>query len=95
MVGSVRVRRLVREDFDILTAGRDELDIRGSKATSSWLAEERRTNAFLAAATVGGISANDTRLAEFIYDNPSIETNRARRIGVEKLTFLGPSSIYA
>jgi GDP-L-fucose synthase len=62
-----------------------------------WLAEKRPSVVFLAAATVGGIVANDTRPAEFIYDNLAIETNLiegARRIGVEKLMFLGSSCIY-
>src|SRR5260221_5707362 len=97
MVGSALVRRLAREDCEILTAGRNELDLRQQGDVEGWLAEKRPSVVFLAAATVGGIVANDTRPAEFIYDNLAIETNLiegARRIGVEKLMFLGSSCIY-
>src|SRR5260221_749539 len=97
MVGSALVRRLAREDCEILTGGRDELDLRQHGDVEGWLAEKRPSVVFLAAATVGGIVANDTRPAEFIYDNLAIEANLiegARRIGVEKLMFLGSSCIY-
>src|SRR5258707_2386394 len=97
MVGSALVRRLAREDCEILTAGRDELDLRQQGDVKGWLAEKRPSVVFLAAATVGGIVANDTRPAEFIYDNLAIETNvieGARRVGVDKLMFLGSSCIY-
>src|SRR5260370_376985 len=97
MVGSALVRRMAREDCEILTAGRDELDLRQQGDVEGWVAEKRPSVVFVAAATVGGIVANDTRPAEFIYDNLAIEANLiegARRIGVEKLMFLGSSCIY-
>jgi GDP-L-fucose synthase len=97
MVGSALCRRLAREDCEILTATRDALDLRRQAAVEDWLAAWRPSAVFLAAATVGGILANDTRPAEFIYDNLAIETNvieGARRVGVDKLMFLGSSCIY-
>jgi len=97
MVGSALVRRLAREDCEIVTATRDELDLRRQRDVEDWLAAQRPSAVFLAAATVGGILANDTRPAEFIYDNLAIETNvieGARRVGVDKLMFLGSSCIY-
>src|SRR5712664_3493527 len=97
MVGSALLRRLAREDCEILTAGRNELDLRQQADVEAWLADKRPSVVLLAAATVGGIVANDTRPAEFIYDNLTIETNiieGARRIGVDKLMFLGSSCIY-
>src|SRR5216683_7216677 len=97
MVGSALVRRLAREDCEILTVARDAVDLRRQSEVEDWLAEQRPAAVFLAAATVGGIVANDTRPAEFIYDNLAIETNlieAARRVGVAKLIFLGSSCIY-
>jgi GDP-L-fucose synthase len=97
MVGSALVRRLEREDCEILTAPREALDLRRQEAVESWFAAERPSAVFLAAATVGGIVANDTRPAEFIYDNLAIQTNvieAARRVGADKLMFLGSSCIY-
>jgi len=97
MVGSALVRRLAREECEIVTATRDELDLRRQRDVEDWLAAQRPSAVFLAAATVGGILANDTRPAEFIYDNLAIETNvieGARRVGVDKLMFLGSSCIY-
>lgn len=97
MVGSALVRRLAGENCEILTATRDELDLRRQGDVEDWLAAKRPSAVFLAAATVGGIVANDTRPAEFIYDNLAIQNNvieGARRIGVDKLMFLGSSCIY-
>jgi len=97
MVGSALVRHLAREDCEILTAARGEVDLRRQAEVEDWLAEQRPSAIFAAAATVGGIVANDTRPAEFIYDNLAIETNLiegARRVGVDKLMFLGSSCIY-
>jgi GDP-L-fucose synthase len=97
MVGSALIRRLAGEDCEILTATRDELDLRRQEDVEDWLAARRPSAVFLAAATVGGIVANDTRPAEFIYDNLAIETNvieGARRAGVDKLMFLGSSCVY-
>jgi GDP-L-fucose synthase len=97
MAGSAIVRRLASEDCEILTARRDEVDLRRQERVEKWMAERRPQAVFLAAATVGGILANDTRPAEFIYDNLAIETNvihAARASGVEKLLFLSSSCVY-
>ena len=97
MVGSAIVRRLAKEDCDILTAGRDRADLRRQAEVEDWMAEARPQAVFLAAARVGGILANDSHPAEFLYDNLMIEANvieAARRVGVEKLLFLGSSCIY-
>jgi GDP-L-fucose synthase len=97
MVGSAIVRRLAREASEVLTSGRDAVDLRRQKEVEDWLADARPDAVFLAAATVGGILANDSRPADFIYDNLAIETNvihAAWRVGVKKLLFLGSSCIY-
>ncbi len=97
MVGSALVRRLQREPCDIVTVERGQVDLRHQAAVGDWLNATRPQAVFVAAATVGGILANDTRPAEFLYDNLVIETNlieAARRAGVEKLLFLGSSCIY-
>jgi GDP-L-fucose synthase len=97
MVGSAIARRLATEDCEILVAPRCELDLRRQAEVEDWFAEHRPDALFLAAATVGGILANSTRPAEFIYDNLMIEANiieAARRVGVGKLLFLGSSCIY-
>ena len=97
MAGSAIVRRLAAEDCEILAARRDELDLRRQDRVEKWMADRRPQAVFLAAATVGGILANDTRPAEFIYDNLAIETNvihAARASGVEKLLFLSSSCVY-
>jgi GDP-L-fucose synthase len=97
MAGSAVARRLETEGCEILTAGRNVVDLRRQRETEEWAAEARPDVVFLAAATVGGIHANSTRPAEFLYDNLVIETNvieAARRVGVAKLVFLGSSCIY-
>ncbi|WP_428645383.1 GDP-L-fucose synthase, partial [Roseibium sp.] len=97
MVGSAIVRRLRQEDCEILTVGRNEVDLKDQAATSAWIAREKPQAVFLAAAKVGGILANDTRPAEFLYDNLMIEANAIHasyQAGVEKLLFLGSSCIY-
>jgi GDP-L-fucose synthase len=97
MVGSAIVRRLAAEDCEILTVGRDRADLRDQAATRSWLEETRPEVIFLAAAKVGGIVANDTLPADFLYENLMIEANiidGAHRIDTEKLIFLGSSCIY-
>jgi GDP-L-fucose synthase len=97
MVGSAIVRRLGREDCTILTAGRDELDLMDQAAVRDWFARERPDAVFLAAAKVGGILANDSFPADFLYDNLMIEANvieAAHRAEVAKLLFLGSSCIY-
>jgi GDP-L-fucose synthase len=97
MAGSAIVRRLAGEGCEILTAGRAELDLRDQAAVRNWMERIRPQAVFVAAATVGGIHANSTRPAEFLYDNLVIETNlieAAWRSGVEKLLFMGSSCIY-
>lgn len=97
MAGSAIVRRLKSENCEILTASRDTLDLSRQADVEAWLDETRPDAVFLAAATVGGIMANATRPAEFLYDNLVIETNiihAAHKAGVGKLLFLGSSCIY-
>src|SRR5690348_8463462 len=97
MVGSALTRRLADMGCDLLTAGRGEVDLRRQEATDAWLKARRPDAVFVAAATVGGILANDTRPGEFLYDNLMIEGNlieASRRAGVKKLLFLGSSCIY-
>jgi GDP-L-fucose synthase len=97
MVGSALMRRLAREQCEILTATRREVDLRRQAETEAWFAQARPDAVFVAAATVGGILANDTRPAEFLYDNAMIAANvieTSRRVGVRKLLFLGSSCIY-
>ncbi len=97
MVGSALVRRLASEDCEILTAGRKDVDLRRQGEVESWVEREKPDCVIVAAATVGGILANDSRPGEFLYDNLAIEANiveAARRAQVEKLLFLGSSCIY-
>lgn len=97
LVGSAIVRRLAQESCTVLTASRSELDLTRQEPVQRWLKAERPNALFFAAAKVGGILANSTYPAEFIYDNLVIETNlihAAYLAGVEKLVFLGSSCIY-
>jgi GDP-L-fucose synthase len=98
LVGSAIVRHLEREGFtNILTATRDQLDLRSQSEVSNWFAVHRPRYVFLVAGTVGGILANSTRPAEFIYDNMMIHgtvVHSAYETGVEKLLYLGSSCIY-
>lgn len=97
LVGSALVRRLEREGCEIVTAPRESVDLRNPEQLERWLREVRPQAVFLAAARVGGIYANDTRPAEFIYDNLMIQAvvvEAARRANVEKLMLLGSSCIY-
>ncbi len=97
MVGSAIVRRLAQEDCEVITAGRDSLDLRNGEAVSRWVADTRPQAVFVAAAKVGGIHANNTYPADFLYDNLMIEANvisAAQNNDVEKLLFLGSSCIY-
>ena len=97
MVGSALVRRLATEDCEVLTAGRDTLDLLDQAAVRGWAAREKPDAVFLAAAKVGGILANDSFPADFLYQNLVIETNivdAAHRADVAKLCFLGSSCIY-
>lgn len=97
MVGSAVVRRLQREDCEVLTADRRQVDLRNQEQVQQWVRTSRPNVVIIAAARVGGIFANDTRPAEFLYDNMMIEANlieASRDVGVEKLLFLGSSCIY-
>ena len=97
MVGQALVRRLAGEHCEILTCNRQQVDLRRQAPTEEWVADQRPDVIFLAAATVGGILANDTRPAEFIYDNLAIKTNiieAARLAKVSKVMMLGSSCIY-
>lgn len=97
MVGSAIVRRLSSEECQILTTTRAELDLRDQGNVNAWMAKHRPDVVVVAAAKVGGILANNTQPAEFLYDNLMIETNLVRaahEVGVEKLLFLGSSCIY-
>jgi GDP-L-fucose synthase len=98
LVGSAIVRRLHADGFsNILTASRRELDLRDQAAVDRWFAANRPQFVFLVAGTVGGILANSTRPAEFIYDNMMIHAtvvHAAHREGVKKLLYLGSSCIY-
>lgn len=96
MVGSALVRRLEGEGCIILTADRS-VDLREQAAVRAWFADERPEVVIVAAAKVGGILANDSYPAEFLYDNLMIEANlieAARQAGAQKLLFLGSSCIY-
>lgn len=97
MVGSAVVRRLAQESCEVLTAGRAQVDLRRQAEVEAWLSQHRPDVVVLAAAKVGGILANDTYPAEFLYENLMIEANiihGAHAVGVEKLLFLGSSCIY-
>lgn len=98
MVGSAILRKLQAEGFDHFALRRSrELDLRSQAETDEFFRREKPDYVFLAAAKVGGILANNTYRAEFLYDNLMIETNvihAAWRHGVQKLLFLGSSCIY-
>ncbi len=98
MVGSAIVRKLQKEGFtNIVTRVSKELDLRSQEQVNRFFETEKPEYVFLAAAKVGGILANNTYKAEFIYDNLMIEANvihAAHQSGVKKLLFLGSSCIY-
>jgi GDP-L-fucose synthase len=97
MVGSAIVRRLASEGCEVITAGREVVDLKRQDQVQAWMAKEKPDAIFLAAAKVGGILANDSFPADFLYDNLMIEANiieAAHREGVAKLLFLGSSCIY-
>jgi GDP-L-fucose synthase len=98
LVGSAIVRRLQAGGHrNLLTAGRDEVDLRDQAGVRSWMEANRPRAVYLVAGTVGGIMANSTRPAEFLYDNLMIHANvvdAARDVGVAKLLYLGSSCIY-
>ncbi len=98
MVGSAIVRALARRGVqDIVTRTHAELDLVDQQAVRAFFAKERPASVVMAAAKVGGIHANDTYPAEFIYDNLMVQNNvihEAWKAGVRKLLFLGSSCIY-
>ncbi|GAA4302767.1 GDP-L-fucose synthase [Compostibacter hankyongensis] len=98
MVGSAILRRLQEEGFtDFVLRSSAELDLRNQAAVADFFAAEKPDYVFLAAARVGGIMANNTYRAEFLYDNLQIQNNvihHAWKNGVKKLLFLGSSCIY-
>ncbi|HKC44882.1 MAG TPA: NAD-dependent epimerase/dehydratase family protein, partial [Burkholderiales bacterium] len=73
MAGSAIVRRLHSEDCELVTASRQEVDLRRQAEVEAWMTKVRPHAVFVAAATVGGILANSSRPAEFLYDNLAIE----------------------
>lgn len=98
MVGSAIVRQLIQKsDVYVVTRGRDELDLLDQTAVRYFFATEKIDQVYLAAAKVGGIIANNTYPAEFIYENITIQNNiihSAHLAGVQDLLFLGSSCIY-
>lgn len=97
MVGAALMRRLQGENCSVLTVERAALDLRRQSSTEEWIEQMRPEVIFLAAAKVGGILANASFPADFLYDNLAIETNvvhAAARAGVRKLVLLGSSCIY-
>ncbi len=97
MVGGAVVRRLASEGCEVLTADRSEADLINPAQVDAYMAKHKPHAIFMAAAKVGGILANDTQAAEFLYENTMIATNvihAAHVHGAEKLLFLGSSCIY-
>ena len=97
MVGSALRRRLAQEGCEVLVAARADADLRRQGETETWIARARPDVVFVAAAKVGGILANASYPADFLYDNLMIEANvihGAFQAGVRKLVFLGSSCIY-
>ena len=97
MVGQAIVRRLGSEACELITAARDEVDLKRQAEVETWMERVRPDAIFLAAAKVGGILANDSYPADFLYDNLMIQANvvaAAHRCGVGKVMLLGSSCIY-
>ena len=97
MVGGATVRRLASEGCEVITAGRETVDLKRQAEVEAFLRDARPDAIVMAAAKVGGILANDTRPAEFLYDNLMIEANiiaAAHENDVQKFLFLGSSCIY-
>ena len=98
LAGSAIVRALVKNGFDnVITKSKSELDLRDQSNVRDFFEQEKPEYVFDAAAKVGGIHANDTYSADFIYDNITIQTNlidSAYRSGVKKFLFLGSVCIY-
>jgi GDP-L-fucose synthase len=97
MVGSALVRRLARENCEVLKVDRKTVDLTDQAAVRAWIVDAKPDAIFLAAARAGGILANDTYPVDFLYDNLMIEANvieAAYRAKVSKMLFLGSSCIY-
>jgi GDP-L-fucose synthase len=97
MVGGALMRRLAPEGAKLLTATRAELDLVNQSAVQAWMKAQKPDVVFLAAAKVGGILANSTYPAAFLYENLMIEANiihAAHQVGMKKLVFLGSTCIY-
>ncbi len=97
MVGGAVARRLEKENCTVLTVGRDKVDLRDTSGVRRWMEAEKPQAVVLAAAKVGGIVANDSWPADFLYDNLAIQNaiiHGAFQTGVEKLLLLGSSCIY-
>jgi GDP-L-fucose synthase len=97
MVGGAVVRRLQNENCEIITAPREQIDLRNQSAVQKWMSTNQPHAVIIAAAKVGGIMANAQNPAPFLYDNLMIQTNiihAAHETGVEKLLFLGSSCIF-
>src|SRR6187431_953520 len=98
MVGSAILRRLKKDGFEnFVFRTSDELDLRNQQAVADFFVKEKPGYVFLAAAKVGGILANNTYRAEFLYDNLMIQSNvieNSYKTGFKKLMFLGSSCIY-
>ena len=97
MVGGAVARRLASEDCEVITAGRDVVDLVDQAATKAWMAEVRPDVIVMAAAKVGGIKANNDYPVDFLYENLMIEANIAQAAhenDVDRFLFLGSSCIY-
>ena len=97
MVGSALCRRLESEKCEVITVDRELVDLRRQSDVEEWMSNAHADVVVIAAATVGGIMANGSRPAEFLYDNLLIETNiihSAWRLGLDKLLLLGSTCIY-
>src|SRR3546814_4775002 len=97
MVGGALARRLRQENCELLLAGRDVVDLQDQAATFDWMAREKPDVVIIAAAKVGGILANNSYPADFLYQNLAIAANcieGAPRADVDRLLFLGSSCIY-
>jgi GDP-L-fucose synthase len=97
MVGSAILRRLAREDVEILSVDRRDVDLREKDAVQQWVAGAKPDVIILAAAKVGGILANNSYPVDFLLDNLAIESSviqAAHQAGVDRLVFLGSSCIY-
>ncbi|MFC3694934.1 GDP-L-fucose synthase family protein [Chenggangzhangella methanolivorans] len=97
MVGSALARRLAREDCEVLTVGRESLDLTRQSDVERWMTAHRPDAVMIAAARVGGIMANATQPTEFLYENLMIGANlvsASAAAGVGRLLFLGSSCIY-